>query len=127
MDSSDDMIRYSLIASLQKFVAVNEWALYQYIDPYLKATSAKKREGMLYLLKYIADSESELLIPFLDTLISLVNDPEPFIQNKAMELLIVMGKGTTDQMETQLMQLSQNSEDEIFKQNLDQVRKELIH
>ncbi len=44
-----------------------------------------------------------------------------------MELLIVMGKKDPDQMETQLMQLSQNSEDEIFKQNLDQVRKELIH
>ena len=127
LDSSDDMIRYSLIASLQKFVAVNEWALYQYIDPYLKADSAKKREGMLYLLKYIADSESELLIPFIDTLISLVNDPEPFIRNKAMEFLIVIGKKDPDQMEIQLTQLSQNSDDAIFKQNLDLVRKELIH
>ncbi len=51
LDSSDDMIRYSLIASLQKFVAVNEWALYQYIDPYLKATSAEKTRGDALFIK----------------------------------------------------------------------------
>jgi len=59
LDIDDDVIRYSMIASLKDFVPKYKDFIFPYVKDYLKYGSPKKREGMLILLKYVAESDVE--------------------------------------------------------------------
>ena len=45
LDSKDEVFRQLIISNLQKFVVMNAWALYAYMEPFLKSTSAKEAKG----------------------------------------------------------------------------------
>ena len=122
MDSKNEAIRLLFITNVQKFIVMNAWAVYAYIEPYLNAASAKKREGMLYLLEYIINENSTLLNPFYEFIINLINNSEISIQKRTINLLTKIGKHNPIQLKAQFAEVSQAVTDPKRKQKIDEVR-----
>src|SRR6056297_485829 len=105
LDIDDDVIRYSMIASLKDFVPKYKDFIFPYVKDYLKYGSPKKREGMLILLKYVAESDVEDLEPYYDSIVNLLNDQHEFIRKNCIELLQKVGKQDKEQIEAKILKL----------------------
>jgi len=126
LNFSDDVIRYSMIVSLKKFVEVNMNLILPYAPEYLKSESPKNREGMLLLLKYVAEVKVELLSPYFDLLIEKLGDQQDFVRKKAVEVLIAAGKKNRTEIEAKTLSFIKTQNSVPAKEAADQLLKGII-
>ena len=66
--------------------------IFPYIEDFIKYGSPKKREGILFLINYIAETDPKSLEPYYDIIISELSDSEDYVRKKAVEVLQILGK-----------------------------------
>ncbi len=99
LNIDDDVIRYSIILSIKKFVIEHKELIFPYIEDYLKYGTPKKREGMLLLIKYIADTDPKALKPFYKLLAYELSDSVDYIRKKTVDILQAIGKADRHEIE----------------------------
>ncbi len=119
LDMEDDVIRYSMIASLKEFVPKYKDLVFPYIKDFLKYGSPKKREGMLILLKYIAETDPESLEPYYDSIIHLLSDSKDFVRKSCIEVLQQLGKFDKEEIESKILGFLKDQA-EISEDNLEE-------
>lgn len=112
LNFDDDVIRYSIIISLKKFVEAHKKLIFPYVEDYIRYGSPKKREGMLRLLKYVADTDPSSMIPFYDLIISCLSDPEEFVRKNAIQVLQTVGKSDRNEIEARILKFLKLLKDE---------------
>ncbi|MHA1611226.1 MAG: hypothetical protein ACTSYU_04165 [Promethearchaeota archaeon] len=124
LNFEDDVIRYSIIISLKKFVEEHKEFIFPYVEDYIKYGSPKKREGMLRLLKYVADSDPKSMVPFYDLIISCLSDPEEFVRKNAIQVLQSAGKIDRNEIEARILKFLNllKEEKEIREQDVEIVK-----
>ncbi len=112
LNFDDDVIRYSIILSLKKFVEEHKNLIFPYVEDFIKYGSPKKREGMLRLLKYVADTDPVSMVPFYDLIISCLSDPEEFVRKNAIQILQTVGKTDRNEIEARILKFLKLLKDE---------------
>lgn len=115
LNFEDDMIRYSLILSLRKFVQEHPDLIIPYVEDYLKYGSPKKREGMLLLILYITEQETKLLEPFYEVIIQRLGDKEDYVRKRAIEVLKTIGKDDRTEIEAKILEFVKDEKQEYAK------------
>ncbi|TFH30081.1 MAG: hypothetical protein E4G98_02725 [Promethearchaeota archaeon] len=112
LNLDDDVIRYSIIISLKKFVEDHKELIFPYVEDNIRYGSPKKRESMLRLLKYVADSDPKSLVPFYDLIISCLSDPEEFVRKNTIQVLESVGKADKNEIEARIFKFLKLLKDE---------------
>lgn len=112
LNLDDDVIRYSIIISLKKFVEDHKELIFPYVEDYIRYGPPKKREGMLRLLKYVADTDPKSLTPYYDFIISCLSDPEEFVRKNAIQVLQSIGKVDRNEIEARILKFLKLLKDE---------------
>lgn len=99
LNIDDDVIRYSIILSIRDFVIEHKELIFPYVEDYLKYGTPKKREGMLLLIKYIADTDPKALKSFYKLLAYELSDSIDYIRKKTVEILQAIGKADRHEIE----------------------------
>ena len=123
LDFDDDVIRYSIILSLRKFVTEHKELIFPYIEDFLGYGNPKKREGILLLLQYIVETNPKALKPFIENIIPLLADPEGFVRKITVEILQTIGKSERTEIEAQVLEFLKKQQKSQEQQKHD---KELI-
>jgi hypothetical protein len=126
LNFDDDVVRYSMIISAEKFVVVHPQKILPYLKQYLNSGNAKDREGILFLMEYIANSQPKLLSDFFEPTIKLIGDSEEFVKKKAIDVLKKMGKCNRSLLEAKIIEFVKQNENPLIKDAADEVLKGLI-
>ncbi|MHA1718442.1 MAG: hypothetical protein ACTSXK_02880 [Promethearchaeota archaeon] len=120
LNIDDDVIRYSIILSLRSFVIEHKELIFPYIEDYLKYGTPKKREGMLLLVKYIADTDPKALKPYYKLLAYELSDSVDYIRKKAIEILQAIGKVDRHEIEACIFDYLKAEQEESAKKKADE-------
>lgn len=120
LDIDDDVIRYSIILTIKNFVIEHKELIFPYIEDYLKYGTPKKREGMLLLIKYIADTDPKALTPFYKLLAYELSDSFDYIRKKTVDILQAIGKADRLAIEACIFDYLKNEQDESAKKIADE-------
>ncbi len=112
LNFDDDVIRYSIVISLKKFVIDHKELIFPYIEDYLRYGSPKLREGTLLLLKYVADTDPTSLSPFYDPIITNLADANDYVRKQVIIVLAAIGKSDRANVEAKILKFLKNLEDE---------------
>ncbi len=114
LNLDDDVIRYSIIISIKKFTEEHKELIFPYIEDFILYGSPKKREGILLLLQYVADTDPKSLEPYYDLIVKELADSEDFVRKKAVQVLQSIGKKDKNEIEAKILKFlrTQNEEDE---------------
>jgi hypothetical protein len=124
LNFEDDMIRYSLILSLRKFVQEHPNLILPYIEDYLNYGSPKKREGMLLLILYITEKNPDILKPYYKEIIQRLADKEDYVRKRSIEILKTIGKEDRNEIEVKILEfLKEAKEDQNKKDAVDELIK----
>ncbi|UYP43831.1 hypothetical protein NEF87_000116 [Candidatus Lokiarchaeum ossiferum] len=116
LNFDDDVIRYSIIISIKKFVEEHKELIFPYIEDFLKYGSPKKREGILLLLQYVAETDPKSMEPYYDIIITELADSEDYVRKKAVEVLQAIGKEDRNEIESRILKFLKSMEEESQKQ-----------
>ena len=119
LNIDDDVIRYSIILSIKNFVIEHKELIFPYVEDYLKYGTPKKREGMLLLIKYIADSEPKSLKPFYKLLAYELSDSMDYIRKKTVDILQAIGKADRHEIEACIFNYLKAEQEESAKKLAD--------
>ena len=111
LDFDDDVIRYSIILSLRKFVTEHKELIFPYIEDFLKYGSPKKREGILLLIQYIVEMDAKALMPFVKEIVPLLADPEGFVRKLTVEILQTIGQSNRTEIEAIVLEFLKIQQD----------------
>ena len=120
LNFDDDVIRYSIILSIKNFVIEHKELIFPYIEDYLKYGTPKKREGMLLLIKYIADTDPKALKPFYKLLAYELSDSFDYIRKKTVDILQAIGKADRHEIEACIFDYLKSEQDESAKNLADE-------
>ena len=96
---------------MRKFVTEHKELIFPYIEDFLQYGSPKKKEGILLLLQYIVETNSEALAPFVETIVPLLADPEGFVRKIAAEILQIIGKTNRAEIEARVLEFLKNQQE----------------
>ena len=120
LNIDDDVIRYSIILSIKNFVIEHKELIFPYVEDYLKYGTPKKREGMLLLMKYIADTDPKALKPFYKLLAYELSDSFDYIRKKTVDILQAIGKADRHEIEACIFDYLKAEQDESAKKIADE-------